>query len=62
MAKDIGSFRDSQALSWFSGHQTMYLLLETRKIFSSHSDMYLYVDCNIENGNLNWKGQKPIHH
>jgi len=29
------------------------MLLETRNTFSSHSDMYLYVDCNIENGNLN---------
>ena len=26
MAKDMGPFRDSQALSWLSGPQTMYRL------------------------------------
>jgi hypothetical protein len=33
----------------------MGILLETRKTFSSHSDLYLYVDCNIENGKLKLK-------
>jgi hypothetical protein len=30
-----------------------HILLETRKTISSHSDFYLYVDCNIESRNLN---------
>jgi hypothetical protein len=31
------------------------MLLETRKTFSSHCDLYLYVDCTIENGKLKLK-------
>ena len=47
MAKDMGPFRDSQALSWLSGLQTMYRLTPPPLIGPDSKDGSVFAVFNL---------------